>query len=611
MKRTFGSRSHYCLARASVFLLSVALIIGMASCGPVTQYSLTISAMEGGDVITPGEGTFSYSKPTVVTLIADAYQGYRFIAWTGDVDAIDNANAATTNIIVNASYSIRAEFAPEMSGNLEIRTWYDLDAIRYNVANNHTLMNDLDSTTPGYDALAGPAAHGGKGWEPIGSSDTGAFNGVFDGQGHQIRELFINRRDESEIGLFGAVEQSGIIQNIGVTDVTVIGAVHVGSLVGYNSGVIVRNSWSSGSVSGSEFVGGLVGANDGSAMSNSHSACNTSGLSYTGGLVGANRESIVGDSYSTGTVIGGSFTGGLVGENGYHGFSTLSDCYSTGTVIGGDFTGGLVGANRAYGSNVRNCYADCNVRGGKWVGGLMGDNEAIVSDSHSIGKVEGHNYAGGLVGSNLGTVSKSYSTGKVEGYKYAGGLVGSNLGTVNKSYSTSYISCSWWAGGLVGENLGTVSDSYSTGFVSYDSYVGGLVGQNEGIVSNSYSTAYVTGYFIVGGLVGENEGALNNSYSAGSVSGNTHVGGLVGQSGNASTVGSCFWDIAASGQAASDGGTGKTTAEMRDVVTFTDVGAEGLDEPWDMIAVADSWERNPSYIWNIAGGTTYPFLSWQ
>jgi hypothetical protein len=577
MRKVFSTKGNPCLIGAGIFLLIAALITGMAGCGP-TQYSLTISAMEGGDVTTPGEGNFYYSEPTVVTLTADPYQGYRFIAWTGDVDAIDNPDAATTNITVNARYSIKAEFAAQMSGNLEIQTWYDLDAVRYNLANNHTLMNNLDATTPGYDALAGPAAHGGKGWEPIGSSDAGEFNGVFDGQGHEIRDLFIDRHDESEVGLFGADGQSGYIQNIGVTDVTVHGLDHVGSLAGYNSGVIISNSWSSGSVTGHEFVGGLIGANDGSAVGNSHSTCNTSGLSYTGGLVGANRESIVGDSYSTGTVIGGSFTGGLVGENGYQGFSTLSNCYSTGTVVGGDFTGGLIGANRKYGSNVSNCYADGNVRGNEWVGGLMGQNEAIVSDSHS--------------------------TGKVEGYYYAGGLVGCNLGTVSNSYSTSHISCSRWAGGLVAENLGTVSDSYSTGFVSYSSYVGGLVGQNEGIVSNSYSTAYVTGYFAAGGLVGENEGTLTNSYSAGSVSGNTHVGGLVGQSSNASIVSSCFWDIETSGQAASDGGTGKSTAEMKDINTFSSAS-------WDVVAVANLNSRNLAYAWNIASGMTYPFLSWQ
>jgi hypothetical protein len=57
---------------------------------------------------------------------------------------------------------------PPPSQNLEIRTWYDLDAVRDNLAGNHTLMNDLDSTTAGYDELASPTANQGKGWQPIG-----------------------------------------------------------------------------------------------------------------------------------------------------------------------------------------------------------------------------------------------------------------------------------------------------------------------------------------------------------------------------------------------------------------------------------------------------------
>jgi hypothetical protein len=56
---------------------------------------------------------------------------------------------------------------PCSAENLEIRTWYDLDAVRDNRCGNHTLMNDLDSSTPGYQELAGPMANDGRGWEPI------------------------------------------------------------------------------------------------------------------------------------------------------------------------------------------------------------------------------------------------------------------------------------------------------------------------------------------------------------------------------------------------------------------------------------------------------------
>ena len=86
------------------------------------------------------------------------------------------------------------------SQNLEIQTWYDLNAVRDNLAGNHTLLNDLDSTTPGYAELASPTANQGKGWEPIGT-ETLRFGGSLDGQGYEIRDLFINRPDEDDVAL--------------------------------------------------------------------------------------------------------------------------------------------------------------------------------------------------------------------------------------------------------------------------------------------------------------------------------------------------------------------------------------------------------------------------
>jgi len=127
------------------------------------------------------------------------------------------------------------------------------------------------------------------------------------------------------------------------------------------------------------------------------------------------------------------------------------------------------------------------------------------------------------------------------------------------------------------------------------------VGANVGTVSNSYSSGSVTGENGAGGLVGLNGegGTVSNSYSTGNVNGNMYVGGLVG--GNADTVSNSFWDTETSGQTTSAGGTGKTTAEMKSIATFA---------AWDIIAVT-SGQTNPTYIWNIVDGQTYPFLSWQ
>jgi len=72
---------------------------------------LTISSSPGGNVTTPGEGIFTYDEGTVVDLVAEAQEGYRFDRWTGDVDTIDNVEAASTSITVNGNYSIIANFA--------------------------------------------------------------------------------------------------------------------------------------------------------------------------------------------------------------------------------------------------------------------------------------------------------------------------------------------------------------------------------------------------------------------------------------------------------------------------------------------------------------------
>jgi len=257
---------------------------------------------------------------------------------------------------------------------IEIRDWYDLDAIRKNMSGSYILMNDLDSTTAGYTELASRTANEGKGWQPIGSiAVNDAFVGSFDGQGYEICDLFIDRPDESDMGLFGVVEAGGVIENVGVVNGNVTGYKAVGSLVGYNRGT-VRNSCVCGNVTGDLDVGSLVGVNDGT----------------------------VSNSYASGSVTGRDGIGGLVGKN----EGTVSNSYSTGTVSGNDFVGNLVGVNDG---TVSNSYASGAVNGNDFVGGLVGRNEGVVSECYSTGSVTGDEHVGGLVGQNLyGVVSNSF-----------------------------------------------------------------------------------------------------------------------------------------------------------------------------------------------------------
>ena len=77
---------------------------------PQVQYDLTISSTSGGSVTEPGEGAFTYDKGMVVSLIAEAEEGYRFVSWTGDVNTIADVEVASTTITMQGDYFITANF---------------------------------------------------------------------------------------------------------------------------------------------------------------------------------------------------------------------------------------------------------------------------------------------------------------------------------------------------------------------------------------------------------------------------------------------------------------------------------------------------------------------
>jgi hypothetical protein len=482
------------------------------------------------------------------------------------------------------------------SQNLEIRTWYDLDDVRNNLAGNHTLMNDLDSNTDGYEELASPRADGGLGWQPIvifhpyGPTAYTGFIGTFDGQGYEIRDLFINRPDEGYVGLFGAVDSGGVIKNIGMVNVAVIGDYDVGGLVGKNDGT-VSNSYSSGSVTGRSRVGGLFGGNTG-IVSNSYFTGKVAGEWDVGGLVGWN-ERTVNNSYSTSTVTGNSSVGGLVGEN----YGTVSNSYSTGCVIGQRFVGALIGDND---STVSNSYSIGNVTGDEYSGGLVGDitygtvsnsyynyDEVLINGEHiiTIGALFGEDFEEWLANNRFLDVNERlsqengyylinavsdfkqllafgqsatlkfrlandldlatepnfyipYLTGEFDGNGHKISNVSLNFDLISPLGLFGYLA----PGGKVTQ-VG-VENVNVTGY----SGVGGLVGDTyEGTVSHSYSTGSVTGNDAVGGLMGHsNFGAVSDCYSSGSVTGDLSVGGLIG--GNGGTVDSSYSTGSVTGQ---------------------------------------------------------------
>jgi hypothetical protein len=548
----------------------------------------------------------------------------------------------------------------------EIWDWYDLDDIRNNLDSNYILMNHLDSSTAGYEELASETANEGKGWQPIGTApptqfdpnepynQPNLFTGTFKGQGYEIRDLVINRPDETYVGLFGFLSEGGVIENVGVANEIVIGEWCVGGLVGANAGHISNSYLAASNVGGNLSVGSLVGINGGDVSNSYFTAGNVTGNSLIGGLMGSNYLGTVRNSHydydevlinqesviTIGALFGEDFkqwlTNGkfldvnqrLSQDNGYYLINNVRDfrqlvAFGQDSSLKFRLKGDL---DLAHEPNFFVPYLDGEFHGNGYKISHLTFNFDFVSQVGLFGYlaagakvsgacVENVNvtsciYLGGVVGYNKGTINNSYATGIVNGQQFIGGVVGSNEGTVSNCYATGNVSGDWPIGGVVGLNQGTVSNCYATSNVSGNWFpVGGLVGSNSGTVTDSYAAGSVSGESCVGGLVGYNSGTVRKSYSAGSVVGKSPVGGLVGCS-HEGNISNSFWDkdicstVTGVGEGVPTEITGKPTTEMRDITTFSGVG-------WNIIAVASPGMRNPSYIWNIVNGLTYPFLNWQ
>ena len=397
MKTIFSFRRHHYMTRFSIFLIMVALIAGTLSCSGTTppRYDLTmaVNPVEGGTA-TDETGESPYQEDTDVSIKAVANTGYHFVGWSAPAGTFANENAAeTTFVMPDQDVTVTANFAEEIQ--TEIQDWYDLHAVRDNMGGNYTLMNDLDSTTPGYEELASPTANEGNGWQPIGNEEF-PFAGSFNGKGYEIRDLRINHPDESSVGLFSRISGAGVIENIGVVNADVTGYEYVGSLVGYSSGT-VSNSYATGNVSGHEDVGGLVGQLYWGTVSKCYATSKVTGAGFLGGLVGSNSYGTLSQCYATSKVTGAGFLGGLVGLNSY---GTLSHCYAIGDVAGISMVvGGLVGWT--YDGTLSECYARGSVTGWTDVGGLVAWNfDSTVSNSFWDTETSGQATSDGGTGKN-------------------------------------------------------------------------------------------------------------------------------------------------------------------------------------------------------------------
>ncbi|WP_428242117.1 hypothetical protein [Gynuella sp.] len=489
------------------------------------------------------------------------------------------------------------------NGLIEISTIEELNQIRYNLIGSsfidadgnsidngcpvsgcigYELVSDLDFGSNGAGLLYGEGDfwNDGYGWEPIGS-ELDPFAAVFNGNGHTISNLFIDRVEEDHVGLFGVISSqpykgAGVI-NLELQRVIVFGNNKVGGIVGAienayeNEDVTLSGCTVNGVVSGETYVGGLVGyllASSGAQVQlfNNVSKILVIGADYTGGMVG----------YS------GAGTGSVDAQTRVN----LTDNHVTGQASGNSKVGGLVGnlaSDNSGGPGISSAVhlaesqADVIISGDTDVGGLVGraigngfENTLTISSSKANGIVIGREEnAGGLIGqleagdyAYVGVSSVS-ARGYTQGQQTVGGLIG---------YAVS---------GYAGMSI---SDAYARAGVHGNDQVGGLIG-----VTKLYS---YEAYF-----------DISNTYATGPVIGQTNIGGLVGEAldGELSweqvNVTGSYWDTNTTGLKKSAKGEGATSAELKCPKKSGDNRCE--------LPIYKGWS---SKVWDFGSENDYPTL---
>lgn len=233
---------------------------------------------------------------------------------------------------------------------------------------NARLMADID-LNPGFTFRA-DGSYTGEGepqaWTPIGSMDT-RYAGVFDGQGHVIRGLYIPDGGDCQ-GLFGCTgilvvrdEQNEVVarytaevRDVALANGFVRGQNHVGGISGYNFGGTITHCSNAAFILGEESTGGIAGYQATGQITECYNTGAVQGLkTYGGGIVGYNRSTIE-NCYNIAAVGADSgYAGGIAGHNG--GSGAIRSCYNTGDIAGGhsNGTGGITGFNAAI---LKNCY---------------------------------------------------------------------------------------------------------------------------------------------------------------------------------------------------------------------------------------------------------------
>lgn len=381
--------NHYADAAVTVYrkvFFNVALRISDDAGSVLDGVAVTITD-SSGKVMEPGaDGRFQLGYGTYLyTLRKDGYAVERgsFSLGSADADKVQNG-------VLTVMASMQTVGADPWDGTTKTEPQKDDNGV-YRIGTAAELAWFAATDGSGSAKLTADIELASYDWTPLRK-----FYGTLDGQGHVIRNLYVNSTSYP-LGLIGYLQGGASVTRLGIT----------GSVT-----CTARSNAQAGGIAGYMY--------DKASITQCWSAVNVTSNKHAGGIAGYTATgAVITDCYATGTIRSSSanecYLGGICGS----GFSnaagaTLTNCYSVGKVVG-------TGGNASY------------------VGGLSPDKTAAhyVNSFYLTGTVSGESPKYGVTG--LGTAKTA------DELKALASELGSSFAADTKGLNGGYPILKWQA----------------------------------------------------------------------------------------------------------------------------------------------------------------------
>lgn len=362
-------------------------------------------------------------------------------------------------------------------------------------------------------------------WTPIGyfnsNSDNMGFEGVFDGAGHTISNLYCdNSQNVKSIGLFGFAKNA-VIKNVIISNAYLISPSNLntkaGTIIACANHTDVLNCSVDGIIHANGTIGGIIGR--------------CLGVTDTTYVVNCINNTVLDNSETTGGIIGVCKSWDRIGSVTYNGVVVVDNCINYSDITSNE-TGGIIA--QTFGDiKIKKCENYGIMQSPQNSGGIVGqtgmDNEVhsdvFIQDciNHERANISGP-AAGGIVGRSgmaiiNGCVNKALITGCITGdtlwaIAVAGGITGVG-GVVSNCYNR-------------GDITAVKEEVYD---IDYYVYLGGITGADETLSESHIANVYNTGSIIAPDMSGMN---YNNIIEL-------DYGNIIGYTSHPTYYYNCYW----------------------------------------------------------------------